>query len=87
MLTDTRVITHHPVVGQTTHDHVFYAKLVSSYEARLKDVVQTLQKNIPATAYGKNREAWLIGEQGTTGDYEYTCSLHIQGLLLVSSSS
>jgi hypothetical protein len=72
MLTTPRIIKHAEVTGEQTHSHACQGTLACAYEFKLRDFFTSLSKTIPASPYGKNREAWLIGEAGTVGDYEFS---------------
>jgi len=67
-----RTIEHPEVVGESKHSRAYQGVLSDSYELKLREFFSTLRDEIPASDYGKNREAWLIGEANTVGDYEFS---------------
>ena len=80
MLTDLKTLEHPEVSGSETHSRAYQGLLPDSYEIKLRDFVEKLQNDIKASPYGRNREAWLIGESSTVGDYEFSghsINLHI----------
>jgi hypothetical protein len=71
MLHAPRIIKHAEVVGDSKHSQIYHGFLEDSYEKRLREFFTTLAGDLPASGYGEKREAWLIGEVGTVGDYKF----------------
>ena len=72
MLGLATIIEHPEVTGESKHSHLYKGKLPESYELKLREFFSTLQEQITASNYGEHREAWLIGEQDTVGDYGFS---------------
>jgi len=71
LLQDLRVTTHAEVVGESKHSQICQGHLPPTYESKLGGFFELLKDNVPSSPYGRNREAWFIGEEGTTGDYDF----------------
>jgi hypothetical protein len=65
------IFIDHPAVGEQKISKLCRGFLPESCELKLRDFFSTLEGDIAASPYGHNREAWLIGEPGTSGDYDF----------------
>ena len=72
MLGTPKIIEHPEVVGESKHSRAYQGVLPESYELKLRDFFSTLRGDIAASDYGADREAWLIGEADTEGDYAFS---------------
>lgn len=59
--------------GKLKATQAFVGQLSDSYELKLRTFFGELKTAIPASFYG-TREAWLLGEDGTAGDYDFSTS-------------
>ena len=71
MITALKTLEHSEVIGDESHSRAYQGILPESYESKLGDFFAKLQGDIESAPYGKNREAWLVGENGTVGDYDF----------------